>query len=282
VTGEYVITEPGVYDIPEDAYHADPVPGGSLSYSGAKKLLPPSCPAIFHYERTHPKPPTQAMELGTAAHKLVLGVGQELAIIDAENWRGGKAKEAADAARAEGKIPLLTHEHDTVQEMAAAIRRHKLASALLDDRRGDPEQSLFWRDEHFGIWKRCRLDWMPGSGERAIVDDYKTCASAEPAAIAKAVANFGYHQQAAWYSEGFYEETGEWPVFLFIFQEKTPPYIVTVVQLDDEAMKAGRAANEWACEIYRDCTESGIWPAYSDDVELIALPRWARTREDYL
>ena len=32
----------GVYDIPEDLYHRDPVPGGSLSCSGAKKLLPPS------------------------------------------------------------------------------------------------------------------------------------------------------------------------------------------------------------------------------------------------
>ena len=46
----------GVYDgMDEDAYHADPVPGGSLSASGAKLLLPPSCPALYHYRRDHPK-----------------------------------------------------------------------------------------------------------------------------------------------------------------------------------------------------------------------------------
>jgi len=43
---DYEVTEPGVYDIPEDAYHRDPVKGGSLSYSGAKKLLGLSGAAI--------------------------------------------------------------------------------------------------------------------------------------------------------------------------------------------------------------------------------------------
>ena len=45
---EVVVDEPGVYDgLDEAAYHADPVPGGSLSASGAKLLLPPSCPALY-------------------------------------------------------------------------------------------------------------------------------------------------------------------------------------------------------------------------------------------
>lgn len=272
-----VVTEPGIYDLPEDVYHGDT---GSLSVSGAKKLLPPYCPAIFDHERRHPRPPTQAMEFGTAAHKLVLGVGQELAIIDAKDWRSSKARDAADKARAAGKVPLLVHEHETVLAMEKALREHPLASALLSPGRGKPEQSMFWYDARFGIWRRGRLDWRPGPGERPIIADYKTCASAEPSAIAKAVANFRYDMQADWYSEGYCHLTGEWPSFLFIFQEKTAPYLVTVAQLDADAMRAGREANERAMEVYRDCTEAGKWPAYSDDVELIALPRWARARED--
>ena len=46
------VTEPGVYAMPFDVYLADPVPGGSLSTSGAKTLLN-ACPAIFAYERKH-------------------------------------------------------------------------------------------------------------------------------------------------------------------------------------------------------------------------------------
>ncbi len=34
------ITAPGVYVIPADDYHADPVPGGSISASGARRILP--------------------------------------------------------------------------------------------------------------------------------------------------------------------------------------------------------------------------------------------------
>jgi len=37
--GGIQVTAPGVYDIPAEAYHADPVPGGSLSASGARDLL---------------------------------------------------------------------------------------------------------------------------------------------------------------------------------------------------------------------------------------------------
>src|SRR5258708_26204894 len=41
----------GVYGIPADAYHADPIEGGSLSSSGARRLLPPGCPALFRQDR---------------------------------------------------------------------------------------------------------------------------------------------------------------------------------------------------------------------------------------
>ena len=47
--------QPGVYEMDEATYHQDPVPGGSLSASGAKLLLPPSCPALYAWRRDHPK-----------------------------------------------------------------------------------------------------------------------------------------------------------------------------------------------------------------------------------
>src|SRR5215469_11135399 len=113
-----VITEPGIYEIDEATYHGDPVPGGSLSSSGARKLLPPSCPAKFAWERENPPEPTKALDLGTAAHSLVLGIGKPLAWIDAEDWRTKAAKEWRDAARAEGSVPLLLHEFNQVDAMA--------------------------------------------------------------------------------------------------------------------------------------------------------------------
>lgn len=272
------ITEPGVYDLPEHEYHADPVPEKSLSVSGAKKLLPPHCPAKFRHQQLFPSPPSQAMELGTAAHKLVLGIGQPLRVVDAEDWRTKAAKEQAAAARAAGEVPLLTGDYERVQAMAEAIRRHPIASKLLSPERGEPERSIFWRDEEFGVWRRGRLDHMPHPGTgRPILTDYKTAASASPEEIPRAVANFRYDMQDDWYRaayEAMYP--GSDPAFVFVFQEKTPPYLITCAQLDHDARMAGERLNRAALEIYRDCAATDIWPGYAYDITQITLPAWAR------
>jgi hypothetical protein len=280
-----VVDEPGVYDgVPEGVYHGDPVPEGSLSASGAKLLLPPSCPALYRYRRDHPKVSAE-FDYGTAAHKLVLGTGPQIILIDAPDWRTKAAQDARKAARAQGHVALLVPEFGEVQAMAAAIRKHPIASALFDPDRGKPEQSLFWRDPGPGIWRRARLDWLPETRarRRMVIPDYKTTVSAAPASIRKHVADFGYHMQAAQYIDGSRAlGLDEDPAFLFVFQEKTPPYLVTVAELDDEAETAGRARNQLAMEIWRDCTQAGVWPGYSQDIELISLPPWARRTEELL
>lgn len=281
-----VITEPGIYDIPEDVYHADPVKGGSLSYSGAKKLLADGGPELFAYEREHPPAPSKEMELGTAAHKLVLGAGQELHEVKADNWRGKKASEEADEARQAGKLPLLTKELATVRAMAARLREHERASQLLGQP-GRPEMSAFWEDPSYGVWWRCRWDYMPEPDPRyrPVIGDYKTTdkGGAAPAKFARAVADFRYYMQAHVYTAGyaamFAGRISAMPGYALIAQERTPPYRVAVYELHPAALRKGREDAERAMEIYRDCMESGIWPGYSTEIELLDLPYWAYREE---
>jgi hypothetical protein len=282
MTDQLVITAPGIYDIPAEAYHADPVPGGSLSSSGARRLLPPGCPALYRYEQDHPPAPRRVFDFGHAAHQLVLGAGPALVRVDAPDWRTKAAKEQRDAAHAAGEVPLLVDEHDQVQEMAAAIRAHPVAGALLDPAHGQPEQSLFWRDQRQPrVWRRARLDWVPAPrAGRGIFCDYKTTRSADPEQLAKAVYDHGYHQQGAWYLDGA-KALGladDDAAFLLICQEKTPPYLVTIAQLDVVALKIGRFLNRQAIETYAECTRTGRWPGHSDEVELLALPAWVENR----
>ena len=115
------ITEPGVYDLDADTYHADPVAGGALSHSGIKKILPPSCPALFKWWRDHPTTHKQEFDFGHAAHKLILGKGAQIAEIDAANYLTKKAKEAKAKAYDDGHIPMLPHEHEVAKAMAAKI-----------------------------------------------------------------------------------------------------------------------------------------------------------------
>lgn len=276
--------EPGLYpEMSIEQYHGD---RASLSSSGARKLLPPSCPALFRYEQDHPRPHKAVFDFGHAAHRLVLGDGPELIAVEADDWRTKAAREERDDVRAAGGVALLAAEYDQVQAMADAIRRHPVASALFAPDSGRPEVSVFWTDGPSGITRRARFDWLPDPrAGRLIIPDYKTCRSAEPSALARAVDEYGYHCQDDWYrAAARAADLSDDPAFVFVCQEKTAPYLVTVVELDATARRIGAAKNHRAIETYARCMESGYWPGYSDDITYLSLPTWAEIRdtEEYL
>lgn len=269
--------EPGVYDgISLEEYHSDRT---SLSSSGARKLLAPSCPALFRYDQDHPSETKDHLEFGSAMHAKLLGEGPELEIVDAASWTGKAAQTARRQYRAEGVIPLLPHQMTDLDGMVAAIRRHPIASALFQPGFGKAEQSLYWRDQETGVMCRARPDWLPDPTEgRLIVPDLKTTVKGDLDSLRKSIYKFGYHIQAPWYLSGIRAlGLAVRPVFVFVFIEKTAPYLITIVQLDHTAMDIGRRQGATARHIFRECTETGRWPAYADDVEVLSLPAYIET-----
>ena len=265
-----VVAEPGIYDIPEAEYHADPCApelGRSLSVSGAKKIL--TCPALFHYEREHGQAPKDVFDFGTVAHTLILGKGGDIYVIDCADWKLKKHQEERKAKRAEGFTVINRADLLAASRLARAVKKHPVASAVLST--GEAEKSLFWTDAETGVTRRGRVDWLR---DNAIVD-VKTCADASPTGFAKACANFGYDMQAAWYTDGIEHLTGDRLPFLFIAVEKTAPHLVAVYQLDDFALERGANRNAEALRIYAECESTGTWPGYSPDIETLSLPRWA-------
>jgi hypothetical protein len=128
-----------------------------------------------------------------------------------------------------------------------------------------------------GQMYKCRPDaWQPG-----LLVDLKTTVNADPREFGKTAYKFGYHQSAGHYQDGVLAATGELLPFTFVLVEKTAPYFVSVVQLDEEAVQAGRALNERAKRIYAECTKSGVWPGYPAS-EPISLPMWASYEMDDL
>lgn len=265
------ITEPGIYDMPAADYHAQ---HDWLSVSGAKKLLKPSCPAKFKAQQglEEHKP---HFDLGKAAHTRVLGDGEEVVVVDAVDWRSKDAREQRDAAYAEGKVPILAAEDIVIDAMAASLKAHDTAPYLFAT--GKAEQSAFWVDAETGVQCRARFDWLPdvAEGRRLIIPDLKTAASAEPEEFGRSAARFHYAMQDDHYTEaaralGLDPD----PAFLFVVIEKEPPYIVTVGQLTEEDKRLGRRLNDHARRVFRECTESDHWPAYSTGITDISLPSW--------
>jgi hypothetical protein len=280
-----VITEPGIYDIPSADYHRDPFPGGSLSSTGARRLLPPGCPAKFRWEQEHGRPEKRHYDFGHCAHREVLGDGEDVVVIEASDYRTKAAQVARDEAYAAAKAPILRREYDeVVLPMAEALRAHPITGKLFAPGTGVAERSLFWWDGQGEqrVMRRSRPDWLPAAvpGRRLIVPEYKTCASAAPDDIEASVGRFGYYMQAAWNLDAIEAllDLDQPPVFVFVFQEKDAPYVVTVAQLSTISMQLGRARNTRALNVYRRCRASGRWPGYSDEVLNLALPAWLENR----
>lgn len=243
-------------DVPEADYHAD---RDSLSVSGAKVIL--RSPALFRWQQDNPVV-KDTFDVGTAAHRLVLGVGAPIRVIDADSWRTKAAQAERDEARAAGETPLLAADYATVQAMADRLSEHRLAMRLLSH--GRPEVSAYAVDEDTGVMRRCRFDWL---GD-AVLTDYKTAHTVDPRDLAGrwgAVKKWAYDMQAAWYLDLARDLGHPAELFAFIFQAKTPPYSVTVARVPDADLADARAANAEALQRFRDCRDSGLWPDYLPD-----------------
>lgn len=263
--------KPGIYpDFDEATYHADE----ALSQSQLKTLL--DCPARFAYEREHGRPHKAAYDDGHAIHTALLGVGMDTVVIDADDYRTKAAREARDAAHAEGKTPLLRAAAERVSQVRDAVMAHPAARVILDAP-GPVEQSMWWTDPDTGLALRGRIDKVAtlADGQTHALVDIKSATSAAPHRFARSVWDFRYHLQRAVYLDGWEQLTGEACEFVFVVVETTAPYLTAVYTLDDIATHAGERDYREALDLYRSCTESGHWPGYADDITVLPSPRWA-------
>jgi hypothetical protein len=273
------ISTPGIYDIPAALYHADPCPEPSLSSSIAKLICLES-PA--HARQAHPRlnPATvrdeaEHFDIGTAAHAVLLEGEASVEIIDAPDWRTKAAKEARDAARLEGKTPLLLKVWKDVQAMVAATRaqldRFKDGSERMFTA-GEAESTLIWKDDD--VWCRARLDWLRHVPMVSIDDFKSTSASANPDAWTRAMLAAGTDIQAAWYQRGVRALTGLVAPFRFCVQETYPPYALSVISLGPDAEILAEKKCLYALDLWRQCRKRNDWIGYPRRACYVALPPW--------
>jgi len=288
------ITEPGIYEISEADYNADPcAPEISLRSSICWKLIERgSTPrhAWFASPNLNPnfkRENRKQFDLGTACHTALLGKGKAFKIIDADSWRGKDAQAARDAAYAAGETPLLKHEHAEVMAMATAAREQlkALVAAGTIEKipfgEGETERTLIWRDR--GVLCRARLDGLPHDGEWLM--DYKTtAASADPAIWQfRQFRQLGYDCQFAFYRRGL-EALGiaNSPQIAAIVQENYEPYLLSFDRVDDEVIMRANERVEAALKVWARCLKTGVWPGYSIDgydINLTEKERMAEAKE---
>jgi exodeoxyribonuclease VIII len=250
-------------------YHALP----SVSKSGLDLIH--KAPALYKYRRENPLTPTPAMRMGTLVHTAVLEpdtLRDRVMVAPKVDRRttAGKAEWEAFLVASEGKELVDADELDKLAAIRDAVWAHPSALKALRSVT-DVESSIFWNKDSVDC--RCRPDAITSN---KVIVDLKTTRDASPEGFAKSVAQYRYHVQAAYYSDGFREAFGEPPKgFVFIAVETEPPFLVGVYVASDAMTIRGRADYEADLETYRRCVAADNWPGYADTPLTIDLPKWA-------
>lgn len=274
--------------IRDETYHADALGFAepSLSASIATKLVSRS---PYHAWLAHPrlggKPstPTEQMERGTLLHALVFGTPPPVVVVDAADFKGKAAQAERDAARAEGKIPLVTAKWAEIQAQADRICEGLLRKGILLGGGASEEVFLWEEDSAFGpVLCRGRLDHHFLPVDVALVYDLKTTENANPDDCARSLYNYGYDVQWAAYTSAvraLRPDLADQVEMRFLFAEVETGVVVQIapdIKFQDLGMRRWRRAVEtWARCLYQD-----EWPDYGSQVIEVTAPAWALSRED--
>ncbi len=264
-----IITQAGAYArLPAAVYHGNPTPRPALGATGAWQI-DSECPA-FYFARApfNPQrivePEKREFDIGSATHLAVLEpdeLKRRVAVIEHHDFYSGDAKRAKELYREAGRIPLLTHEWENLLAMRDALHRHPIGSLAFKG--GEAERSYFWFDEEYGIWCKARLDYRIAGSD--YITDYKSAFTSNPYRFSSAIDRFGYHIKAAWYCDAVEAIEGVRPTrFAFIVQAKDPPFLISIIWLEDESLEWGRLIARRSRYVFRRCLDRGEWPAYRE------------------
>lgn len=266
--------QPGIYQgIPNEAYHAGP----GISKSGLWKIHT-STPAHFKFPPPDKDKPHFAF--GEAAHMAILepDLFEQRAYRGPDDRRGNKWTDAVEFCRIEGKVLLTSADYDNVLAVRDAVHADAWINSIVTGGDRMVEASGFWTDPETGVMCRCRPDLY--RADLKVMIDVKSTASAAPRDFAKSVANYGYHAQEAFYTDGWRALGQQVDAFVFIAWEKESPFAFAIYELPPSIVEEGRARIRSALQVYAECKLTDTWPGYGAGVQELSFARWAYTMID--
>lgn len=236
-------------------------------------------PEKFRWAQEHPEEPTPALIFGRLVHKMLLepdGFEDEFAVGPEGVNRTAKKALANISTEFPGKTVVTFAEHVRAVEMVTVLYRTPFMESLLAN--AEREKPLFWTDAMTGEACKVRLDALTEIGGVPVIVDYKTAADASLDGFTRHALKYGYDFQAGMYCEAVEIATGKTPRFVFVVQEKEPPYSVNIVEADSLFIQRGKDKFRELIGIYHECRQTGNWYGHMGAEPVIAelsLPAWA-------
>lgn len=278
----------GEYHVSKEAYEADafgaePTLRASLAWLLASKTAaharwecPRLNPAYVREEKRH-------FDIGSVAHQILLGRGAGYDVIDADNYMTKDAKAQRDAAYAAKRTPILRADMKAVSQMCSSVRTQ--LAGMVDYgsievepfQTGETERCIIWED--MGVWCRASLDGLSLDGD--CLSEFKTEGeSADPATWQWKARKMGYIFKLAFYCRGLSKlNMAHSPSARFFVAEKEPPYLLSLVRVDDELLAKENERVVKSIKLWGQCLRQNRWPGYSMDGYDLTLTERERMAE---
>lgn len=246
-----------------------------VNQSSLKKIL--ESPAHYQAALKNKLIPTPAMEMGTAAHCLVLDGqkafdntyvkkpdGIKLTTKEGKAWKESIGRRKA--LNSGGKDDPW----GSVNGMAESLRRLQWYSGDDAEYIKRNEVSIYW--DWNGVRCKARLDSL--LVDEGIILDLKTTDTVDPILFQKKVVGLGYDFQAAFYAKAAELAFGKPFRFIFAAVERKAPFTVDLFEVDPDMIAEGMAKCESAIQIYKQCQEAGEWPNREPVIRQLSYPDW--------
>lgn len=276
---------PGIYtDVPREEYDAIV----ALNQTTIKVAYDKS---LYHadYSLRHPSKPTQALIEGQALHTLILEphlfdkryapmpVNEKGDKLSRRTKIGNEAWMVYDHEHGD-KIPLKPSVIDDMANVRLSVRNHPVAAEMID-KADYTEAVVLWEHPTYGFPCKAQIDLFTNYSGWTWITDLKSARDASPMGFSRAIANYGYFCQAAWYLEGLNTLGEAERRFGFIAFEKEAPYGTAVYEIDPMSLYEGQHRCDKIAKRWARSLEKGTFEGYSVGVEMSSHMKWAMTHE---
>ncbi|MBN1851104.1 MAG: PD-(D/E)XK nuclease-like domain-containing protein [Pirellulales bacterium] len=185
-----------------------------------------------------------------------------------------KAAQFAEANR--NKEIVTQAEYDNLVGLVRSLASNERAIEYLGSE-GPVEVSIVWEDHNTGLLCKARIDKWQRDKQRFC--DLKTCR--DPLKFNRAIADYGYHRQAAFYQMGLHavlKDIRLWQTPHLVAIEPAEPWGVRAAPVHEEWLVIGREEVNRARKLIAEAKERDEWPGY-DSPDHWLPPGWYGAKE---
>lgn len=222
------------------------------------------------------KDSTTALKFGSFIHTLLLEPDKLADQFILSPYKDFRTKEAQAWRDAQTKQIVKSQEEiEAATEVNRKVWEHKIAGKIFRDI-VSREELVQWIEPEFQIPCKARADAQ--TAKRYLID-IKTTQDARPQKFWGSFYKYGYHLQAAHYSEGLVQNGVELQGVLIIAIESSAPYDVVVYELTNELLREAHVERRQLLKTYAECTKSGIWPGNGE--KMVKLDTYETMRDKF-